>query len=242
MNLNIFHMYPEELNLYGDTGNIQCLKRRCEKRNIEVNVYSFSDENQYDLNEGDIFFIGGGSDRSQKLVYKDFLKYKDQFKELIENNKVVLAVCGGYQLLGNKYVDRTNEEIPGLEIFDYDSVHGEGRIIGNIILKNNLGLKPDTIVGFENHGGRTYSKYTPLGSVLVGKGNNDTDLTEGIIYKNAICTYLHGPILPKNPHLADHLILKALQNKYDIDELEEIDDTLEYKAHEKIIQLYGKNI
>lgn len=240
MELNLFHMYPEQLNLYGDTGNILCLKNRCEKRGIEVNLYKFSKEEKYDLSLGDIFFIGGGSDNSQEIVYNDFLNYKDSFKQIIEENKVLLAVCGGYQLLGKEYINKNGDSLPGLNIFDYTTVHRQNRIINNIILKTTLDITPKTIVGFENHGGRTYSNYTPLGNVLVGKGNNDTDGVEGVVYKNYIGTYLHGPILPKNPHVADYLILKALQNKYEVESLEKLDDTIEYLAHEKFLKLYNK--
>ena len=241
MELNIIHLYPDLLNLYGDTGNVKCLKKRAEDRGIKVNIYNFSDdENKPDLDNGDLFFMGGGSDRSQQLVYKDFLKYKNKFRELIDKQKVVLAVCGGYQLLGAEYIDKDGNELPGLNILDYDSKSGKGkRIIGNIIIESTLDITPKTIVGFENHGGRTYSKYEPLGDVLSGYGNNDNDKKEGVVYKNFIGTYLHGPILPKNPHLADYLILKALKNKYDIDSLNPLDDSIEIKAHQKAIKLYG---
>lgn len=242
MELNLYHMYPRQLNLYGDIGNIKCITDRCKQRNIKINIYEFSQEQKPDLQKGDIFFIGGGSDRTQSIVYKDFLQYKDQFTELIENNKVLLAVCGGYQLLGKKYIDKNGNTIPGLGIFDYESIHSQNdRITGNIILKTKLNIKPNTLVGFENHGGRTFSKYPPLGQVLTGKGNNDLDKTEGAIYKNYIGTYLHGPILPKNPQLADYLILKALQNKYEINKLEPLDDKIELAAHDKVIKLYGTN-
>lgn len=241
MQLNIVHLYPELLNLYGDTGNIKCLKKRAEKRGITVHVENFSEnKDKPSLTDGDIFFMGGGSDRNQQLVYQDFLKYKQTFKDLIEENKVVLAVCGGYQLLGSEYIDKYGNTIQGLNILDYISKSGNGkRIIGNIIIKSTLNIEPKTIVGFENHGGRTHSQYDALGDVLVGKGNNDHDMKEGIVYKNYIGTYLHGPILPKNPHLADYLILKALQNKYDIDSLEPLDDSIEMKAHQKVMKLYG---
>ena len=184
--------------------------------------------------------MGGGSDRSQQLVYKDFLQYKEVFKKLINDNKVVLAVCGGYQLLGAEYLDREGNTLPGLNILDYTSKSSDKkRIIGNIVIKSNLDIQPNTIVGFENHGGRTFSNYPALGDVLKGYGNNENDKKEGIIYKNYIGTYLHGPVLPKNPHLADYLLLKALQNKYDIDSLEPLDDTIEMKAHKKVLKLYG---
>lgn len=240
MELNIIHLYPDLLNLYGDTGNILCLKKRAEDRGIKVNVIDFSDDESIDLQDGDLFFMGGGSDRAQQLVYENFLQYKDIFRELIENNKVVLAVCGGYQLLGAEYIDKDGNTLPGLNILNYVSKSGKGkRIIGNIIIESNLDISPKTIVGFENHGGRTFSEYESLGKVRVGYGNNEQDKKEGVIYKNYIGTYLHGPILPKNPHLADYLILKALQNKYGSVSLDNLDDTIEMKAHNKVIKLYG---
>jgi CobQ-like glutamine amidotransferase family enzyme len=235
-------MYPEILNLYGDIGNIICLKNRCEWRDIRVKIINFSlNNNMDDLNEGDLFFVGGGSDRGQNIVYSNFLKYSDSFKERIENEAVVLAICGGYQLLGEKYIDSEGKEVPGLGIFDYSTVSEEGRLIGNVIIENALGLNPKTIVGFENHGGRTYSDYDPLGLVKVGYGNNGKDGKEGTVYKNCIGTYLHGSLLPKNPHLADYLILKALQQKYEIDELSKLDDRFEYMAHKKVLKLYANN-
>ena len=219
MELNIYHLYPEHLNLYGDLGNVNCLKRRCLERGIEVNVVNFTDDEKPDLNDGDIFFIGGGSDRAQQLVYKDFLQYKDVLKELIEEGRAVLAVCGGYQLLGTSFIDKQGNNIPGLSILDYESKYtGDKRIIGNIIIETTLNLEPNKLVGFENHGARTYSKYQPLGNVLVGRGNNDDDMKEGIV-----------------------LILQALRNKYeDVESLEPLDDEIENKAYEKFIKLYGK--
>ncbi len=241
MELNIYHMYPDILNLYGDIGNVICLKRRCEWRGITPNIINFSlNEGKQDLSEGDIFFIGGGSDRGQSIVYSYFLKYKDSFKEIIENYGIVLAICGGYQLLGEKYIDNEGKEVPGLGIFNYSTVSEEGRLIGNVIIENQLGLTPKTIVGFENHGGRTYSDYNPLGLVKSGHGNNGKDSKEGIVYKNCIGTYLHGPILPKNPHLADYLILKALERKYEIGTLQDLNDAFEHLAHKKVIKLYCK--
>lgn len=236
MELNIYHMYPDILNLYGDIGNVICLKKRCEWRGISANIVNFGMDNEtHDFDKGDIFFIGGGSDRGQNIVYSDFLEYKEDFKDIIENNGVVLAICGGYQFLGKKYIDNDGKEIPGLGIFNYSTVSGEGRLIGNIIIENQLNLSPKTIVGFENHGGRTYSNYDPLGLVKSGSGNNGEDGKEGLVYKNCIGTYLHGPILPKNPHLADHLILKALERKYEINSLKELDDKFEHLAHQKVV-------
>jgi CobQ-like glutamine amidotransferase family enzyme len=191
------------------------------------------------LDEGDIFFIGGGSDRGQNIVYSHLLKYREEMEQLIEDSAVVLSICGGYQLLGEKYIDAQGNDVSGLGIFDYYTQSEEGRLIGNIIIKNNLDLVPKTLVGFENHGGRTYHDHNPLGQVLVGYGNNSKDGGEGMVYKNCIGTYLHGPILPKNPHLADHLILKALERRYGHHELKELDDSCENSAHEKVLKLYS---
>jgi CobQ-like glutamine amidotransferase family enzyme len=191
------------------------------------------------LDEGDIFFIGGGSDRGQNIVYSHLLKYREEMEQLIEDSAVVLSICGGYQLLGEKYIDAQGNDVSGLGIFDYYTQSEEGRLIGNIITKNNLDLIPKTLVGFENHGGRTYHDHNPLGQVLVGYGNNSKDGGEGMVYKNCIGTYLHGPILPKNPQLADHLILKALERRYGHHELKELDDSCENSAHEKVLKLYS---
>ena len=239
MEINIYHMYPDLLNLYGDIGNVTCLKKRCEWRGIDVNVVDFSLSNERNINEADIFFMGGGSDRGQSIVYSHFLKYKKGVSNAIEDGSVFLAICGGYQLLGESYIDAEGLEIPGIGVFDYNTKSEEGRLIGNVIIENKQGLEPKTIVGFENHGGRTYHDYDALGSVIAGNGNNGKDGLEGMIYKNCIGTYLHGPILPKNPHLADHIILSALKRRYDVKKLEKLDDYREYEAHNRVLELYA---
>lgn len=240
MKMKIYHMYPDLLNLYGDLGNVTCLKKRCEWRGIDVDVVPFSMNHEVPLEDGDIFFIGGGSDRGQNIVYSHLLGYSDEMGELIEDGAAVLSICGGYQLLGEKYIDAEGNDVPGLGIFDYHTRSEEGRLIGNIIIENSLGLNPMTLVGFENHGGRTYHDHQPMGKVMVGYGNNGKDDGEGMVYKNCIGTYLHGPFLPKNPHFADYIILKALERKYGVNNLQNLDDNLEYSAHEKVMQLYSK--
>ena len=242
MEIKIFHMYPDLLNLYGDMGNITCLRKRCAWRGIQSKIVEFSMNHEIPLEEGDIFFIGGGSDRGQNIVYSHLLKYREEMEHLIEDSAVVLSICGGYQLLGDKYIDAEGNDVPGLGIFDYHTQSEKGRLIGNIIIKNNLGLIPKTLVGFENHGGRTYHDHLPLGQIIEGYGNNGKDGGEGMVYKNCIGTYLHGPLLPKNPHLADHLILKALERKYGYHKLTELDDSKEYSAHEKVLKLYSPEI
>lgn len=238
MEMNIFHMYPDLLNLYGDMGNVVCLKNRCEWRKIKTNVVDFSIDNEEDLSKADIFFMGGGSDRGQSIVYSHFLKYKNEVSDAIEDGKVFIAICGGYQLLGDNYIDAEGKKIPGLGVFDYVTESKEKRLIGNVIIKNKLGLKHDTIVGFENHGGRTYHSYDALGKVLIGNGNNGKDGLEGMVYKNCIGTYLHGPLLPKNPHLTDHILLSALNYKYNVKNLKKLDDSSEYEAHNRVLELY----
>ena len=237
MELNIIKMYPYILNIYGDMGNNQILKKRCEWRGIDVNIYNLEKNKPLDIpiEEADIILMGGASDKAQTILSEDLIKQRDSLYNYIEEDGVLLAICGSYQMFGDKYIDLDKENIPCLEIFDMESVSSQDRLIGNIILENNLGLEPKTLVGFENHGGHTYHEYDNLGTVKYGSGNNGEDQREGLIYKNFVGTYLHGPLLPKNPHLADMLILNALKRKYNIDSLEPLDDSIELKAHNNLV-------
>lgn len=212
MKLVIGHLYPDLLNLYGDRGNIQCLMKRCLWRGIDAETIPFEQNDPIDFTKLDLVLLGGGSDREQMLVCRKLREIRDEFKDYVENNGVVIAICGGYQLLGTYY--KTDQgTMEGLGLVDLYTEQEEGRLIGNIILKSDLFEMP--IVGFENHGGRTYIKEgRPLGSVLYGGGNDGKSGYEGVIYKNVIGTYLHGPLLPKNPQLADELIRRALERKY----------------------------
>ncbi len=236
MKLKIAHLYPELLNLYGDRGNIISLKKRAEWRNIEAEVQEYTLNDTIDFDNIDILFIGGGSDREQLLVCERLRELKDEFKKYVENNGVVVAICGGYQLLGN-YYKMKDETIKGLEILDIYTESGEGRLIDNVVIEADFSDRP--VVGFENHGGRTFiNNHTPFGRVLHGNGNNGLDSFEGVVYKNVIGTYLHGPLLPKNPHLCDWIIKKALQNKYDDFELQDLDDTVEFAANDYIVNRF----
>src|SRR3989344_6830102 len=232
-------LYPSLMSTYGDRGNIICLQKRCEWRNISCIVKKLEqgfDKEQ--LASCDLLFMGGAQDREQKIVSTDLEKDKAKvLRDMIENGTPGLYICGAYQLLGTYYKEADGTIIQGLDILDlYTENPGENhkRLIGNIVvnMKNSLGdlaspprasgiasgdARPRwTITGFENHGGRTYlgNNVKPLGQVTVGFGNNGEDKTEGAIYKNSIGSYLHGPILPKNPHLADWFITKALEKKY----------------------------
>lgn len=213
MELTIGHLYPDLLNLYGDRGNIQCMKKRCEWRGIGAKVIRYELGDSIDFSKLDIVLLGGGSDREQMIVGDRLMEIEDEFRAYVEDDGVVIAVCGGYQLLGN-YYQTPEGRIEGLGIVDLDTEQGKDfRLIDNIVLESDLFSMP--IVGFENHGGRTNIKNNkPLGKVIYGSGNDSVSGYEGVVYKNVIGTYLHGPLLPKNPQIADYLIRKALERKY----------------------------
>ena len=251
--LTIGWLYPELMNIYGDRGNIITLVKRCEWRGIKAEVRhlnpGFSHEQ---LATCDLLVMGGAQDRQQTMVNKDLLRIKPYLSKLIEDGIPGLYVCGGFQFLGKYYREADGKIIKGLGIFDLYTENPGGnipRLIGNIAVdagslwqmargQSTSYALPATrsLVGFENHGGRTFlgKKVKPLGKVIKGLGNNGKDGSEGAIYKNSFGTYMHGPILPKNPHFADHLLRLALERKYPSIKLEELDDTLEWQAHDYI--------
>lgn len=236
--LHILHLFPDLLNLYGDKGNLACMTRRLTWRGYDVKVTEYTCvHTKFDLSDVDIVFIGGGSDREQKMVCHRLLEHKQELQDYVENNGVLVAVCGGYQLLG-KYYKTDDETLPGLEILNIYTEQGTNRLIGNIILENDLFSKK--IVGFENHGGRTYiGNHTPLGKVMLGYGNDELSQCEGVLYKNVIATYLHGPLFPKNPELCDYILTNALKQKYaDFTELSPLDDNLEQLANDDIVNRF----
>ncbi|WP_338256357.1 type 1 glutamine amidotransferase [Dictyobacter halimunensis] len=215
LTLTLGHLYPDQLNLYGDRGNILTLRRRCQLRGIELRVVGLGVGDALAPDEYDMLFIGGGQDREQAPVAQDLYEMKGiGLWAAIEDDMPVLAVCGGFQLLAHYYRPAEGPDMRGLGVFDAWTEHKGpqvARCIGDIALSWN----GQTLVGFENHGGRTYlGTASPLGKVLKGYGNNAEDQTEGAIYRNAYGTYLHGSLLPKNPHFADYLIELALQRKY----------------------------
>lgn len=228
--LVIGHLYPDLLNLYGDRGNIQCMVKRLEWRGMEAEVKEFRLEDTIDFSGLDIVLMGGGSDREQMIVCSKLKEIQKDFKEYVEDNGVVLAVCGGYQLLGN-YYQTSDGIITGLELVDLYTEQKPGRLISNIIIKSDLFDMP--IVGFENHGGRTViGSNQPLGKVLFGSGNDGESGYEGVRYKNVIGTYIHGPLLPKNPMLCDWLLARALERKYgDSAEMTPLEDREEKEAN-----------
>jgi CobQ-like glutamine amidotransferase family enzyme len=238
MKLTIGHLYPDLLNLYGDRGNIACMVRRCLWRGIRAETIEINAGDSIDFEKLDIVLLGGGSDREQMIVCRKLRKVREQFRDYVENNGVVIAVCGGYQLLG-KYYRTDAGTIEGLHLLDLYTEQGEGRLIGNIILSSELSDSP--VVGFENHGGRTcLNGCRPFGRVLYGAGNDGRSGYEGVIYKNVIGTYLHGPLLPKNSQICDYLLEKALARKYGPVKLEKLDDRLERAANEYICRRFVK--
>ncbi len=241
--LKICHLYPDLLNTYGDMGNILALKRRAQWRNIDVSVTNVTIGDSFNSEEYDIVFLGGGQDYEQEIIQNDVLTQKGaEIKNAVEGNKVFLCICGGYQLMGKYYKTWDGKELEYLGALDLWTIGGKERMIGNIVFESELisdNGSPLKIVGFENHSGRTYlgDSVRPLGKVLSGNGNNGTDGFEGAVYKNVYCSYSHGSLLPKNPHLADHLISIALEQKYDeFNGLSQLEDVFENAARVTMIQ------
>ncbi len=235
LKISIAHLYPKLLNLYGDLGNIITLKKRCQWRGIEV---KFEEINSGDIiNDHDLYFIGGGQDKQQKEVKNELLKNKSFLQSQRDDGVVFLGICGGYQLFGHYYKPHNEDKMEGISLMDAYTIAGNTRFIGNVTVKTNF-LFPQTLVGFENHSGLTYLEgdTKPLGIVQIGKGNNGLDHFEGARFKNVFGTYLHGSLLPKNPHFADYLISLALEKRYgEKIELAPLNDKIEFCTHNSII-------
>jgi lipid II isoglutaminyl synthase (glutamine-hydrolysing) len=230
-------LYPDLMSVYGDRGNVLALMRRAEWRNIPIELYELSIGDTLNASDADLVFFGGGQDREQSAVSPDFVAQKGPaVREAVEGGAALLSVCGGYQLLGASYTTVDGQELPGAGLFDVRSVPGPRRHIGNVLIETSLAGQTRTLVGFENHSGRTYiGGVQPLGRVVVGAGNNGEDGTEGAVYRGAIGCYLHGSLLPKNPWLADWLLTQALAHRVGAPvTLEPLDDRLEREAHDAV--------
>jgi lipid II isoglutaminyl synthase (glutamine-hydrolysing) len=235
--IQICHLYPDLLNLYGDRGNVLAFAARCRWRDLPVFVHQIRPGENVDFKKMDFLFLGGGSDREQGLMAEDLKSRTGELGDAIEEGLVVLAICGGYQLLGNYYLTGDGQVIPGLGLMNFYTQAGEKRMIGNVAVEIELGGKKYKLAGFENHAGKTYlNNITPLGRVLSGYGNNGEDGFEGARYKNVFCSYLHGPLPPKNPELTDFLISAALKRRGLPNLLEPLDDSLEASAKKAILQ------
>ena len=254
LHLNITHLYPQNMNLYGDLGNIITLKKRLEWRGYKITINNVEIGESINNLQTDIYFFGGGQDKDQVKVFKDLVKTKKhKLIEDIEKGIPLLAICGGYQLLGKYFLDSDGNKIEGIAIAEFETIAPSAdmkqRAVGNLVTEI---LNPEiydhytklrTLVGFENHSGRTrlndLEKIKPLGKVLYGFGDNEDKISDGMIYKNVIGTYMHGSVLPKNPHLADFIIKKALEIKLNDQNtnLDELDDRIEINAHRRILEI-----
>jgi CobQ-like glutamine amidotransferase family enzyme len=242
--IRVGHLYPDQLNMYGDRGNIITLRQRCAWRGIALRHMPVELGQPLDPKAFDLLFIGGGQDKEQDEVARDLREIKaSALREAVEGDMPTLAVCGGYQLLARFYRPAEGPELEGVGIFDAWTIHkgkSASRCIGNIAISWNS----STLVGFENHGGRTYlgKGAHPLGRVLYGHGNNSEDHYEGCVYRNTFGTYIHGSLLPKNPHMADHLIRLALERRYGAEagaEVTSLDDSDEWRAHMNMMRRLG---
>ena len=238
--VRIAHLYPDLMNLYGDRGNVIAIYRRCQWHGLAPELLRITLDEKVDFRDFDILFVGGGQDKEQRQICMDFTKVKGAaLSDAVEDGVVLLAICGGYQLLGKYYRTGTGEEIPGIGLLDAWTEAGRKRLIGNVVISSDLVRvgSDHTVVGFENHSGKTFlgKGLRPLGRVLLGFGNNGEDGMEGAVYRNCIGTYLHGSLLPKNPALTDYLIGAALRRRYGEAQLKPLDDTIESIAHEAAI-------
>lgn len=240
MRITIGHLYPNTMSTYGDVGNITCLVKRAEWRGIEARVIGL--EVGEPIPAGiDLYFFGGGQDMAQGSVGKDLQIRADRLRKDVADGIPLLSICGGYQLLGEAYLPAGADPIPGIGIFPVRTEASNQRMIGDLVIENKLGLAPQSIVGFENHSGKTRlltKEATPLGTVRHGFGNNGEDHTEGCVLNNAIGCYLHGSLLPKNPHLADWLLQRAIARHDPEYKLKALDDALEWQAHRYIVDRY----
>lgn len=221
--IRIIQLYPRDMNLYGDWGNVLVLKKRLEWRGHEVEIIDHNPGDETDFSSGDIFVGGGGQDAGQAVIQGDLLAHGEELARLVEDGVPMLMICGMYQMFGRRFLTKDGQEIKGVGALPLETIAGDERLIGNISLESE---EFGRVVGYENHSGQTYldrCDIKPLGKVIRGAGNNSEGEYEGAHYKNVIATYLHGPILPKNPKLADYLIAEALKRRGLDDKLTELE-------------------
>ncbi len=237
--LQICHLYPDLLNLYGDRGNILCFRRRLEWRGLEAEITEVGAGDTADFTKFDLIFIGGGQDFEQEVLLSDLRSGKDrELKAAIEDGKTVLAICGGYQMLGNYYKTWDGQQCDFIGAIDLYTIGSRERMIGNFAFECGAASGGSTVVGFENHSGKTYlgAGVEPLGRILAGGGNNGSDGTEGVRYMNVFGTYSHGPVLPKNPEFCDHILETAFRRRDDSFRLPPLDDAVERAAHDAMVK------
>lgn len=232
--LTLYNFFPKHLNLYGDRGNLQVLRKRCEWRGIDLTIKEITQGDYPSLADADLLYMGGGGDREQQLIGQYFERtLSKNIKEAIVDGASCLAICGGYQLLGQYYETIDGTKIKGIQLFDYFTKAEKKRLVGDVLLES---VEYGTVIGFENHAGQTFHHGKPLGKIQQGYGNNQVDDTEGYQEGHFIGTYLHGPILPKNTRIADQLILWAMNRKYGDEELAPLEGELEQEARGQAIK------
>ena len=235
MELTIGVIYPELLNMFGDSGNIKAIEKRLLWRDIGVNIKEIHIEDEIDFSLFDIVYIGGGGEKEILTAKDKLIKFKESLKEYAENDGVLLAVCSGFELISKEFHIKGEAE-EGINILETKSLWNDKRFVSNVVIDTPFGI----VTGFENHNGRMDTGgYEPLGKVIFGNGNNGEDKKEGVIYKNTFASFLDGPLLPKNPKLCDELIKRALIKKYNEDiVLNELDDKEEKKANDYIVNRF----
>lgn len=238
--IKILHMYADMLDLYGDSGNMEIMKYRCRMRDINCEIDKYSiDSPTPDFSAYDLIYIGGGADLEQQHISADLLKCRDGILDAYRNGTFLFLICGGYQLMGKYYRDADGNDIKGLGLFDYFTVAPNSRrkrCIGNIVVQTEITGKPVKVLGFENHGGQTQNVKTPFGKVLYGNGNCSKSECEGYFEKNVIATYLHGPMLSKNPEISDYMIEYCINRSADAPEkLVPLDDKLEKECRKVML-------
>jgi len=233
--LRVGHLYPDYLNIYADRGNIAVLARRASLRRLELDVSAIGIGQEATPGEHDLFYVGGGQDREQALIAADLAAKGAALREAVAGGAAALAVCGGYQLFGRFYRDRYGGDLPGAGVFPLETYAGERRMIGDVLLECSFSGEQRTVAGFENHAGRTIldKGAEPLGRVIGGFGNDGQSGFEGCRVGRAVGTYLHGPLLPRNPWLADWLLAQAAAHRTGGQPpvFEPLDDELEAAAH-----------
>lgn len=237
--LKIAWLYPDLLELYGDRGNIIALQYRAKELGVDLVVDHFSIDESFVPKEYDLVFLGGGADRDQSIFYDDLVSRRDDIVEAIEEDVVFLLICGGYQLFGQYYIDANGDKLEGLGLFQFYSKAGEKRNIGYLTIECEIDGKQMYVSGFENHGGQTYDVSKPFGKVLSGAGNNTEDDGEGFLYKKVIGTYIHGPLLSRNPELTD-LILGWMAKRHELElDFSQGDVTFEKQARRQVMKEQG---
>lgn len=242
--VRLCHLYPEQMNIYADRGNIAVLSKRLAWRGMRLDVTAASHGDAIDPSQFDLYYLGGGQDRDQEVVAADLVATKgDALRAAAADGAVQLYVCGGIQLAGHTYETVSGNRLAGVSVLDLETTAGTDRLIGDLVIHAKLGGETQRVVGYENHAGRTHlgGDARPLGTVASGHGNNGSDGGEGAVAHRVVGTYLHGPLLPKNPWLTDKLLGWALEHHYgEIVELSVLDDRLELAAHERAVA--GANV